>query len=153
MATTKTKFGFVKEFKDFAMRGNLVDLAVGVIIGGAFGKLITSLISDVIMPPIGKLTGNVDLKDQQWILQKGVDEVKAADGTILHEKIPDIAIRYGLFLNTFFDFLIVALVVFLVIKGINKMKRKQEEAPKIPAEPTKEELLLTEIRDLLKLRK
>lgn len=142
--------GFIKEFKEFAMRGNLIDLAVGVVIGGAFGKLTSSFIGDVIMPPIGKLLGKVDLKDMQWVLQKGVAEVKAPDGTIIHEKVADVAIRYGAFFTTLFDFIIVAFVMFMVIKGMNRMKRKQAAAPKPPVEPTREELLLTEIRDLLK---
>jgi large conductance mechanosensitive channel len=141
---------FVKEFKEFAMRGNLIDLAVGVVIGGAFGKLVTSLIGDVIMPPIGKLLGNVDFKNLQIVLQRGTPETKV--NGVVQEKVPDIAIRYGAFLNTFLDFLIIAIVIFLVIKGMNKLKRKQEEAAVVP-EPTKEELLLTEIRDLLKEQK
>ncbi|MDQ3112050.1 MAG: large-conductance mechanosensitive channel protein MscL [Bacteroidota bacterium] len=144
------KSNFISEFKEFAMRGNLIDLAVGVIIGGAFGKLVTSFISDVIMPPIGKLLGNVDFKDKQILLQKGVEEVKGANGQILHEKIPDIAIRYGAFITSCLDFLIMAFVIFLVIKGMNRLKRKQAEVPVPPPEPTKEETLLTEIRDLLK---
>ena len=135
------------EFREFAIRGNVVDLAVGVVIGGAFGKIVTSLINDVIMPPVGKLLGYVDFKDLHILLQKGTPEIKAADGTVI-PAVPDIAIRYGLFLNTIFDFIIIAFVIFLVIKAINRMKRKQEETP-APAEPTKQEILLTEIRDLL----
>ena len=146
----KKTSAFVNEFKEFAMRGNLIDLAVGVVVGGAFGKIVTSLIGDVIMPPIGKLLGNVDLKDRQYLLQKGLPEIKGADGTIIQEKVADIAIRYGAFLNTLFDFMIIAFVIFLVIKAINRMKRKQAAEPEPIPEPTKEELLLTEIRDLLK---
>jgi large conductance mechanosensitive channel len=129
--------GFVKEFKEFAMRGNVVDLAVGVIIGGAFGKIVTSLVNDVVMPPIGMLTGGLDFSKQKYVL-------KAAVG-----KTPETAINYGLFINNIIDFIIVALVIFLAIKGLNSLKRKEDEAPAAPAEPTKEEVLLTEIRDLL----
>jgi large conductance mechanosensitive channel len=143
----KPKFAFVTEFKEFAMRGNLIDLAVGVVIGGAFGKLVTSFIGDIIMPPIGKVLGNVDLRDQQWLLQKGMPEIKAADGKIIQAMVPDVAIRYGAFLNTLVDFIIMAFVIFMVIKGMNRMKRK---AAAVVPDPTKEELLLTEIRDLLK---
>jgi large conductance mechanosensitive channel len=139
------KKSFIAEFKEFAIRGNVVDLAVGVVIGGAFGKIVTSLINDVIMPPIGKLLGNVDFKDLQILLKRGTPEVKAPDGTVV-AAVPDVAIRYGLFLNTIFDFIIIAFVIFMVIKAINRMKRKAEEPA---AEPTKQEILLTEIRDLL----
>jgi large conductance mechanosensitive channel len=146
----KKKSSFISEFKEFAMRGNLIDLAVGVVIGGAFSKLVTSFISDVIMPPIGKLMGNVDFKDKQILLQKGLAEVKGPNGQVIHEKVPDIAIRYGAFITSFIDFLIMAFVIFLVIKGMNRLKRKQAEEPAVEPEPTKEEILLTEIRDLLK---
>ncbi len=130
--------GFVKEFKEFAMKGNVVDLAVGVIIGAAFGKIVTSLVNDIVMPPIGMLTGGLDFSKQKYIL-------KAAEG-----KTPETAINYGLFINNVIDFIIVALVIFLAIKGINALKRKDaEETPAAPPEPTKEEVLLTEIRDLL----
>lgn len=129
--------GFAKEFKEFAMRGNVVDLAVGVIIGGAFGKIVTSLVNDVVMPPIGMLTGGLDFSKQKYVL-------KAAVG-----KTPETAINYGLFINNIIDFIIVALVIFLAIKGLNSLKRKEDEAPAAPPEPTKEEVLLTEIRDLL----
>jgi len=127
----------VKEFKEFAVKGNVVDLAVGVIIGAAFGKIVTSLVTDVIMPPIGLLLGGIDFKDLKIHLKPAVG------------KTPEVAINYGVFINTAIDFVIVAFVIFLVIKGINAMKRKEEEAPTTPPEPTKEEVLLTEIRDLL----
>ncbi|HET6992231.1 MAG TPA: large-conductance mechanosensitive channel protein MscL [Bacteroidia bacterium] len=150
MATKKTGFKFINEFKEFAMRGNLIDLAVGVVIGGAFGKLTSSFISDIVMPPIGKLMGNVDFSQRQIVLQKGIEEIKDPSGKVIHEKVAEVAIKYGAFLNTLFDFIIVAFVMFLVIKGMNRMKRKQAEAPKPPVEPSKEELLLAEIRDILK---
>ena len=129
----------VKEFKEFAVKGNVIDLAVGVIIGAAFGKIVTSLVSDIIMPPIGYLTGGIDFADKVLLLQK-------ADPA---NSIAEVSIKYGLFLNTLIQFLIVAFCIFLVVKGINSLKRKEEIAPTIPAVPTKEEALLTEIRDIL----
>lgn len=146
----KKTSAFINEFKEFAMRGNIIDLAVGVVIGAAFGKITSSFINDVLMPPIGKLLGNVDFKDKQVLLQKGVEEIKGPSGEIIQAAVPDIALRYGLFINTIIDFVIVAFVIFLVVKGVNRMKRKQEAIPEPIPEPTKEELLLTEIRDLLK---
>jgi large conductance mechanosensitive channel len=127
----------VKEFKEFAVKGNMVDLAVGVIIGAAFGKIVTSLVTDVIMPPIGLLLGGLDFKDLKVHLKPAVG------------KTPEVAINYGVFINTAIDFVIIAFVIFLVIKGINAMKREEEAAPAEPPVPTKEEILLTEIRDLL----
>ena len=137
--------GLLKEFKDFAMRGNVIDLAVGVIIGGAFGKIIASLVADIIMPPIGLLVGGVNFADLIW-------EMKAP--TIVNGvKKAAVTLNYGNFLQVTFDFLIVAFCIFLFVKGMNSLSRKKEEAA-APAvtEPTKEELLLTEIRDLLKSR-
>lgn len=127
----------VKEFKEFAMRGNVVDLAVGVIIGAAFGKIVTSLVADIIMPPIGMVTGGIDFKDLKYVLKPAVD------------KTPETAINYGLFINNVIDFLIVAFCIFLIVKGINTLKKKEEAAPAAAPVPTKEEVLLTEIRDLL----
>jgi len=132
--------GFMKEFKEFAMRGSVVDLAVGVVIGGAFGKIVTSLVNDVIMPPIGYLTGGIDFSEMKYVIQPA-DEAN---------EIAETAIMYGNFINVIIEFLIIAFCIFLVIKGINALKRKEEEAPAAPPEPTKEEVLLTEIRDLLK---
>lgn len=134
--------GFFKEFKEFAMKGNVVDMAVGVIIGGAFGKIVTSLVNDVIMPPIGKLLGGVDFSNLKIVLENAKT---AADGKV----IPEVAIRYGAFINTILDFLIVALCIFFVIKGMNSLKKKEEPKPEEPKGPTETELL-TEIRDLLK---
>ena len=131
--------GFIKEFKEFAMRGNVIDLAVGVIIGAAFGKIVTALVDDVIMPPIGYLMGGIDFANKKIVLQPA-DEVN---------KVAEVAIKYGSFVNTVIQFLIIAFCVFLLIKFINALQRKMgEEAPK--AALTKEEKLLTEIRDLLK---
>lgn len=130
----------VKEFKEFISKGNVVDLAVGVIIGAAFGKIITSLVDDVLMPPIGYLMGGVDFSDKKLIL---VD----ADTV---NKVEEVAIRYGSFINSVIQFLIVSLCIFSVIKMMNTLKRKEEAAPAAPAAPGAEEVLLTEIRDLLK---
>jgi len=135
--------GFVKEFKEFAMKGNVVDMAVGIIIGGAFGKIISSFVADVIMPPIGLLLGNVDFKDLAIPLKYAAD----GSGTVL------ISLRYGLFINTIIDFVIIALAIFLAIKGMNKMKKKQEEKPAAPPKPSEEVLLLREIRDSLSKKK
>ena len=132
--------GILKEFKEFAMRGSVVDLAVGVIIGGAFGKIVTSLVDDIIMPPIGYLTGGVDFSEIKYVL-KAADEVA---------KKPEVAINLGNFINVVIQFLIVAFCIFMVIKALNSMKRKEEVAPEVAPAPTKEETLLTEIRDLLK---
>lgn len=131
------------EFKEFISRGNVVDLAVGVIIGAAFGKIVTSLVEQVVMPPIGLLLGKVDFSNLEWVL---VAENPAT------EEIEKVAIQYGAFINTLIQFLIVAFVIFLVVKAINKLRRKQAEAPAEPAAPTTSEALLTEIRDALKSR-
>ncbi|MEO6340093.1 MAG: large-conductance mechanosensitive channel protein MscL [Caulobacteraceae bacterium] len=128
------------EFKEFIARGNVVDLAVGVIIGGAFGKIVTSLVDQVIMPPVGLLMGGVDFASMKWVL-------KAGDAAA---KIPETAIAYGAFINTVIQFLVVAIVIFMIVKAINGMRRKQAEVPAAPAAPTTSEALLTEIRDLLK---
>jgi len=135
----------LKEFKDFAMRGNVIDLAVGVIIGGVFGKIVASLVADVIMPPIGLLVGGVTFTDLKW-------EMKAAE---LVDGVGKAAVtlNYGNFLQVTFDFIIVAFAIFMFIKGMNRLNKKKEEAPAAPASPpapSKEEQLLTEIRDLLK---
>ena len=124
----------LNEFKAFAMRGNVVDMAVGIIIGAAFGKIIASLVSDVIMPPIGMLMGNVDFSELALALGQG-------EGAA--------TLNYGLFINTIINFLIIAFAIFMVIKGLNSMKKKEEEKPAEPPKPSTEEALLTEIRDLL----
>jgi len=128
----------VKEFKEFAMKGNVIDMAVGIIIGAAFGKIVSSVVSDIIMPPIGLLVGGVDFKDLKIVLQEAV-------GTN-----PAVTLNYGNFLQVTFDFIIIAFSIFMIIKAMNSAKKKQQEAPAAPAPPTKEETLLTEIRDLLK---
>ena len=124
---------FIKEFREFAMRGNVVDMAVGVIIGGAFGKIVSSLVADVFMPVLGILTGGVDFKDLKITLAQAVGETPA--------------VTYGAFIQNVFDFIIIAFAIFMMIKALNKLKKPVEEAP---AEPSVEEKLLTEIRDLLK---
>jgi large conductance mechanosensitive channel len=144
--------GMLKEFKTFAMRGNVLDLAVAVIIGGAFGKIVTSFVNDVIMPPIGLLLGNTDFSKLRVILKQGTDAVMEGDNVVA-PAIAEVSIRYGAFINTILDFVLVALAIFMVIKAFNSMKKKEEEAPVSPPAPTKEETLLTEIRDLLKEKK
>ena len=137
--------GFVKEFKEFAMKGNVMDMAVGVIIGGAFGKIVSSLVNDIIMPVVGKALGNADFTNLYVALSDGIPE-----GTPLEEaKALGSVFAYGSFLQTVVDFLILAFCIFMMIKGINKLKKKEEPAPEEPKGPTQEELL-TEIRDLLK---
>ena len=137
--------GFIKEFKEFAMKGNVMDMAVGVIIGGAFGKIVSSLVEDIIMPLVGKLTGGVDFTNLYVALSD-----KITDGMSLEQaKEVGAVFAYGQFIQNVIDFLIIAFCIFLMIKGINKLKTKKEEEPAAPAGPTQEELL-TEIRDLLK---
>ncbi|MBR4722124.1 MAG: large-conductance mechanosensitive channel protein MscL [Muribaculaceae bacterium] len=137
---------FIQDFKEFALKGNVMDMAIGVIIGGAFGKIVTSLVDDVIMPLVTRACGGMDLTQWKWVLAEGV---KNADGVVEGE----IAVQYGNFIQTAIDFLIIALCIFLAIKGIAKMNRKKKEeeaAEEAPAEPSDEAKLLTEIRDLLK---
>jgi len=134
----------IQEFREFAMKGNVVDMAVGIIIGVAFGKIISSLVNDVIMPPLGLLIGGVDFTELKIILKEAaVDPAGNA--------ISAVTLNYGTFVQTTFDFLIVAFAIFMMIKGMNTLKKKQVEAPApVPPAPSKEETLLTEIRDLLK---
>ncbi len=138
--------GFIKEFKEFAMKGNVMDMAVGVIIGGAFGKIVSSLVDDVLMPIIGKLTGGVDFTNLFVTLGDGQYETLAAA-----KEAGAATLAYGQFIQNIIDFLIVAFCIFMMIKGMNKLNKKKEEeaAPAAPAGPTQEELL-AEIRDLLK---
>jgi len=137
----------IKEFKEFAMKGNVVDLAVGVIVGVAFGKVVTSMVNDVLMPPIGKLMGGVNFGDMFYNL----DAAKGAFASLKAAKDAGAAvIAYGSFINTLIDFTIVAFCIFMVVKGMNSLKKKpQPAAPAAPPEPTKEEKLLGEIRDIL----
>ena len=132
--------GIIKEFKEFSVKGNLVDMAVGIIIGGAFGKIVSSFVNDVIMPPIGVLLGGVDFSNLSIVLKDAVGDT------------PAVAIKYGAFLNNVIDFLIVAFFMFMIIKAMNTLKKKEQAPAPAPAEPvpTPTEALLTEIRDLLK---
>ena len=130
--------GFVKEFKEFAMRGNVVDMAVGIIIGAAFGRIVSSAVNDVIMPPIGYLIGGVDFTDLRISFKA------------LREGLEPVTINYGVFLQTILDFLIIAVVIFAMIKLINRFKKSEEEKQVEEPAPSKEEVLLTEIRDILK---
>lgn len=133
--------GMMKEFKEFAIQGNVIDVAVGIVIGAAFGKIVSSFVGDVIMPPIGVLLGGVDFS-------RLVITVKEAVGAA-----PAVVISYGKFIQTLIDFTIIAFAIFLAVRAINSLKKKQQEAPQAPPAPPKEELLLAEIRDLLKARK
>lgn len=144
--------GMLKEFKSFAMKGNVLDLAVAVIIGGAFGKIITSFVNDVLMPPIGLLLGNTDFSNLKVILKAGADAVMNGD-QVVTPAVTAVTLNYGVFINTVLDFLIVAFSIFMVIKAFNSMKKKQAEAPAAPPAPSKEETLLAEIRDILKEKK
>ena len=129
---------FVAEFKEFASRGNVVDMAVGIIIGAAFGKIVSSFVDDVVMPPLGVLIGGVDFSDLALTLREASGDAAA------------VTLNYGKFVQTVFDFLIIAFAIFVMVKAINRLKRKEEEKPAAPAEPSREETLLAEIRDILK---
>ncbi|MCE4565972.1 large-conductance mechanosensitive channel protein MscL [Maribellus sp. CM-23] len=145
--------GVLKEFKSFAMKGNVLDLAVAVIIGGAFGKIITSFVNDVLMPPIGLLLGNTDFSNLRVVIKEGSEAVMNGE-QVVSPAVAEVAIKYGAFVNTVLDFLIVAFSIFLVVKAFNKMKKKEAAAPPpAPPAPSKEEVLLTEIRDILKEKK
>lgn len=129
---------FMSEFKEFAMKGNVVDLAVGVIIGGAFGKIVSSFVADVVTPLLGLLVGGVNFTDLSLVLKQAQGEA------------PAVLLKYGVFLQTVFDFIVVALAIFIAIKAMNKLKRQEEAAPEAPAAPPADVVLLGEIRDLLK---
>ena len=137
--------GFIKEFKTFAVKGNMMDMAVGIIIGAAFGKIITSLVNDIIMPPLGVLVGGVDFTDLKLPI-KGEYTNEAG------ELVAAVTLNYGNFFQTAVDFLIIAFAIFMVIKAMNRMKKKEETKPAPPAEPPAQEKLLSEIRDLLKAK-
>ena len=130
----------MSEFKEFAMRGNVMDMAVGIIIGGAFGKIVSSFVNDVMMPPIGLMTGGVDFSDKVTVLKQAVGES------------PAVTLNWGMFVNNVINFLIVAFAIFMMIKAMNSMKKKEEEKPAAPPAPSKEEVLLTEIRDALRAK-
>ncbi len=130
--------GMMAEFKKFAVKGNVMDMAVGIIIGAAFGKIVAAFVSGVMMPPLGLLIGGVDFSDLQYVLKPATETAEA------------VTIQWGAFLQTAIDFLIIAFAVFMMVKFMNKLQKKEEEAPAAPPEPSNEEKLLTEIRDLLK---
>ena len=135
---------FLADFKEFAMKGNIVDMAVGVIIGGAFGKIVSSLVNDIIMPVISLITPGAGYKNLKYVITEGKSAVDGAAA------VEEVAINYGLFIQNIVDFLIIAFSIFVCLRVIMKFKKKEEEAPAPAPEPTKEEVLLTEIRDLLK---
>ena len=139
---------FFKEFKEFAMRGNVIDMAVGVVIGAAFGKIISSLVDDIIMPLVGVVTGGMNFTHYKWVIQKAV-----VDSQTQEVLTPEVTMNWGSWVQTLVDFIIVAFCIFVAIKAINQLKRKKEEAPAPAPAPSKEEVLLTEIRDLLKEKK
>jgi large conductance mechanosensitive channel len=133
-----TVMSMMSEFKDFAMKGNVVDMAVGIVIGGAFGKIVSSFVADVLMPPIGLLLGNVDFSDLAVTLQAATEGGEA------------VLLKYGIFIQTVVDFIIIAFAIFMVVKAMNSMKKKEEAAPAAPPAPSKEEVLLAEIRDAIR---
>lgn len=148
---------FINEFKEFAVKGNALDMAVGVIIGGAFGKIVSSVVNDIIMPPLGVLIGGVNFTDLKLTLKDAVLEQKDALGNVVQEAAPAVTLNYGAFLQNCLDFLIIAFAIFLMIKGITRLsnmgkakEEPKEETPAAPPAPSAEEKLLTEIRDLLK---
>ena len=128
----------LQEFKQFAMRGNVMDMAIGIIIGAAFGKIVSSVVADVIMPPIGMLLGGMDFSSLSITLKEAT------------ENTPAVLLKYGVFINTIIDFVIIAFAIFMLVKGINSLKKKEEEKPSAPPAPTKSEVLLQEIRDELR---
>lgn len=130
--------GFMKEFRTFALKGNVVDMAVGIIIGAAFGKIVSSFVGDVLMPPLGVLLGGVDFSSLSYTVREAAEGVEA------------VTLKYGMFINTVIDFLIVAFAIFMAIKAMNSLKKKEEVKPSEPPKPTVDQDLLTEIRDLLK---
>ena len=134
--------GLIKEFKEFAIRGNVLDMAVGIVIGGAFGKIVSSFVEDILMPPIGVLLGGVNFSDLKIVFTQAV-----MDGE--NVVTPEVALRYGNFIQVIFDFLIIAFAIFMLLKAVNKFNKKKEEAPAAPEAPPADVQLLTEIRDLL----
>lgn len=139
---------FIKEFKEFAIRGNLVDTAVAFVMGASFGKIVSSFVDGMVMPMVGMLTGGVDFNDKRWVLKDAIPEVKDAAGKVVSKAILEVSVKYGTFLTNLIDFIIVAFAVFMVIKAINRMKKKAEDAP-APAGPSSTDKLLMEIRDSL----
>lgn len=143
--------GFIKEFQEFAVKGNVMDMAVGVIIGGAFGKIVTSLVNDVIMPPIGMITGK-GFADLKLVLKDAVPAQLDATGVEVAPAVEAVTLNYGNFIQASIDFFIIAFVIFLLIKGMNSLRKQEEPAPEAPAEDPADIALLKEIRDALKNR-
>jgi len=139
---------FIKEFKDFAIRGNLIDTAVAFVMGASFGKIVSAFVDGMVMPLVGMLTGGIDFNDKKWVLKEAIVEVKEA-GNIVVKAVPEVSIKYGSFITNLIDFMIVAFAVFIVIKAINKIKKKEENTIIAPPPSTSEQLLM-EIRDALK---
>lgn len=143
--------GFIKEFQEFAVKGNVMDMAVGVIIGGAFGKIVASLVNDIIMPPLGLITGN-GFTDLKLVLKPATAAITDASGNVVTPEVAEVALKYGDFIQNTVDFIIIAFVIFLLIKGMNNLRKKEEPAPAAPAEDPADIALLKEIRDELKKR-
>jgi len=143
--------GFIKEFQEFAVKGNVMDMAVGVIIGGAFGKIVASLVNDIIMPPLGLITGN-GFTDLKLVLKPATAAITDASGNVVTPEVAEVALNYGNFIQNTVDFIIIAFVIFLLIKGMNSLRKKEEPAPTAPAEDPADIALLKEIRDELKKR-
>ena len=146
---------FLTEFKQFAVKGNAIDMAVGVIIGGAFGKIVTSIVNDIIMPPIGWLIGGVDFKELKVVLKDAVPEQLDEAGNVVQKAVAEVTLNYGAFIQNVIDFIIIAFCVFMLVRFITNLNKKKEEpaTPPTPPAPSAEEKLLTEIRDLLKEKK
>ena len=143
--------GFIKEFQEFAVKGNVMDMAVGVIIGGAFGKIVASLVNDIIMPPLGLITGN-GFTDLKLVLKPATAAITDASGNVVTPEVAEVALNYGNFIQNTVDFIIIAFVIFLLIKGMNSLRKKEEPAPAAPAEDPADIALLKEILDELKKR-
>jgi large conductance mechanosensitive channel len=141
----------LKEFKEFAMKGNLVDIAVAFVMGASFGKIVSSFVDGIVMPLVGMLTGGVNFNDKVWILKHATPEIKDEAGKVITPAVAEVAVKYGTFITNVFDFIVVAFSVFLVIKAINRMKKAEAAAPPAaPPDPSASEKLLAEIRDALK---
>lgn len=142
--------GMLKEFKDFAVRGNLVDTAVAFVMGAAFGKIVSSFVDGMVMPLVGMLTGGVDFSKMVFVLKDGTAAVKDAAGKVVTPEVAEVSVKYGAFITNVIDFVIVAFAVFMVIKTINRSKKQEAAAPAAPPEPSSTDKLLAEIRDALK---
>ncbi len=150
MAEEKKKFKLLGEFKAFISRGNVLDMAVGLIVGSAFTAIVNSLVGDLLMPVLGIITGKMDFSQLKWVIQAGVAEVLDESGAVVTPAVAEISINYGAFIQAIINFLLIALSVFMLVKAINSFHRKKEEAPKPAPAPDPQVVLLTEIRDLLK---